>query len=175
MEHELLCEVDENDRIIGPRTRGDLHRLGLRHRSVHILVFNSAGELFLQKRSCHKDISPGLWDTSAAGHVDLGEDYDEAAVRELGEELGLYPPLSLDRIGKLPATKMTGWEFVQIYRLVTDYPIHANEDEIETGQWLTTALVDEWVTRERHELTRSFLLIWSLYRQAELPPRLKQS
>lgn len=168
MEHELLYEVDENDRIIGPRPRGELHRLGLRHRSVHILVFNSAGELFLQKRSCRKDISPGLWDTSAAGHVDFGEDYDVSAVRELGEELGLYPPLSLDRIGKLAATAITGWEFVQVYRLVTDAPIRLNADEIETGCWLSEVSVDEWIVRSSHELTRSFMQIWSLYRRVTL-------
>lgn len=168
MEHELLYEVDENDRIIGPRPRGELHRLGLRHRSVHILVFNTAGELFLQKRSRRKDISPGLWDTSAAGHVDFGEDYDDSAVRELGEELGLYPPLSLDRLGKLAATATTGWEFVQVYRLVTDAPIRLNQDEIETGRWLSEVSVDEWIVRADHELTRSFMQIWSLYRQANL-------
>ena len=71
---ELLYEVDEHDAIIGPRTRGELHRLKLRHRAVHILLFNRRGEVFLQKRSASKDINPGLWDTSAAGHVDFGED-----------------------------------------------------------------------------------------------------
>ena len=89
---ELLTEVDSEDRVIGPRARGEIHRLGLRHRSVHILVFNPRGELFLQQRAASKDINPGLWDTSAAGHVDHGESYDACARRELREELGIEAP-----------------------------------------------------------------------------------
>ena len=89
MGEEWLSEVDEQDVVIGRRRRDEIHRLGLRHRSVHILVFNPGGELFLQRRSLSKDIHPGLWDTSAAGHVDAGEAYERTAWRELGEELGI--------------------------------------------------------------------------------------
>ncbi|MDH3859471.1 MAG: NUDIX domain-containing protein, partial [Gammaproteobacteria bacterium] len=71
--HELLDVVDENDNIIAVKTRGEIHAECLMHRAVHILVFNSAGELFLQKRSLSKDEQPGKWDSSAAGHVDSGE------------------------------------------------------------------------------------------------------
>ncbi len=86
-EHEILDVVDENDVVIDRRTRGEIHRLGLKHRAVHVLVFNSAGHLFIQKRSMNKDECPGKWDCSAAGHVDSGEQYHEWAVRELHEEL----------------------------------------------------------------------------------------
>ena len=67
--------------MIGREPRSVVHARGLRHRAVHVLVFNSAGELFLQKRSMTKDNDPGLWDSSCSGHVDAGETYDEAAVR----------------------------------------------------------------------------------------------
>ncbi len=83
MENERLYEVDEHDRVVNARSRGDLHRLGLRHRAVHILVCNHKGDVFLQKRAMSKDINPGLWDTSAAGHVDFGESYVDSARREL--------------------------------------------------------------------------------------------
>ena len=59
------------------------------HRAVHILVFNQRGELFLQKRSMSKDNDPGMWDSSAAGHVDSGESYLDCATREIEEELGV--------------------------------------------------------------------------------------
>ena len=85
---ELLDVVDFEDRVTGVKMRGEVHAQGLMHRAVHVLVFNSAGQLFLQKRSMTKDESPGQWDTSAAGHVDSGETYLECAVRELAEELG---------------------------------------------------------------------------------------
>ena len=81
LSQELLYVVDENDRVIGARTRGEIHARGLMHRATHILVFNSQGELFLQKRSMSKDENPGLWDPSAAGHVNSGEDYATFAVR----------------------------------------------------------------------------------------------
>ena len=86
---ELLDVVDSKDRVIGQATRGKVHAQGLLHRSVHILVFNSTGDMFLQKRAMTKDENPGYWDTSSAGHVNAGEDYLACAHRELMEELGI--------------------------------------------------------------------------------------
>ena len=87
--HELLDVVDADDRVIAVKTRGDIHAQGLKHRAVHILVFNGQGQVFLQKRSLSKDEQPGKWDSSAAGHVDSGETYLECASREIEEELGI--------------------------------------------------------------------------------------
>lgn len=164
MEHELLHEVDENDVVIGTRTRGELHRLGLRHRSVHILVFNSAGELFLQKRSASKDINPGLWDTSAAGHVDLGESYDKAARRELAEELGIDGASTLRLLFKMPSSSDTGWEFIQVYSANHDGPLALNAAEISEGRWISPETLDGWIKRGSEELTRSFISLWSRFR-----------
>ena len=103
--------------VIGDATRAEVHGNNLRHRAVHILVFNHSSEIFLQKRSRWKDRHPGLWDSSAAGHVDAGEDYDEAADRELNEELGVKAALT--RVTKLPASEQTGQEFIWLYRAGT--------------------------------------------------------
>jgi len=82
--------VDDNDQVIGTAPRSECHgNPALVHRAAHVLVFNRAGQLLLQKRSPYKDIQPGRWDTSVGGHLDPGENYLEAAVREMGEELGL--------------------------------------------------------------------------------------
>ena len=89
MSEEIFDVVNECDEIIGRETRRAVHRLGLKHRAVHVLLFNGRGEVFLQKRSMAKDCFPGVWDSSASGHLDSGEDYDACAVRELREELGL--------------------------------------------------------------------------------------
>jgi isopentenyl-diphosphate delta-isomerase type 1 len=164
MNDELLYEVDANDRPLGARRRGDVHRLGLLHRSVHILVFNSRGELLLQKRSMAKDISPGLWDTSAAGHVDFGESYDDCARRELGEELGIANPVNLRCLFKLPASEHTGWEFVRVYRLVHDGPLVPNAAEIDTGRWFSADAVDAWIASGSAGLTTAFRVIWEAYR-----------
>ena len=160
---ELICQVDETDQLIGPCLRADAHRLGLRHRAVHILVFNSTGELFLQKRSNAKDVNPGLWDTSAAGHVDFGESYDECALRELAEELGIVPAVALRPLFKLEASGDTGWEFVQVYRLLHDGAIRLEAGEIDEGRWFGLAELDRWIAQGGYGLTPSFQILWMRY------------
>ncbi len=86
--NEIFDVVDLNDEVVGHRFRHEIHALGLMHRAVNVLLFNQRGEVFLQKRSMFKDVSPGLWDSSTSGHVDGGESYDICAVRETEEELG---------------------------------------------------------------------------------------
>ncbi len=92
---EIFDIVDQRDRVIGKATRGEVHKdPSLIHRSIAILVYRN-DELFLQKRSMTKDAFPGVWTCSVAGHVDSGESYEEAAIREMQEELGikaLRPP-----------------------------------------------------------------------------------
>ena len=83
MNQEIFDVVNGRDEVIGRQLRSEVHRLGLKHRATHVLVFNSRSEVFLQKRSMKKDRQPGVWDSSVSGHVDSGEDYDACAVREL--------------------------------------------------------------------------------------------
>src|SRR2546421_4161763 len=109
---EIFDVVNERDEVIGYQPRSEVHRLGLMHRAVHVLVFNSRRQLFLQKRSLTKDRQPGLWDSSSSGHVDSGEDYDACAVREVREEIGLDLPSAPSRLFKLPASPDTDQEHV---------------------------------------------------------------
>ena len=83
---EILSVVDASDTVIGEHRRDEVHRKGLRHRAVHVLIFNPQEQLFLQKRGLHKKENPGAWDSSVAGHVDAGETYDDCCVREVEEE-----------------------------------------------------------------------------------------
>ena len=76
---EMFPIVDEEGNITGAATRGECHNGSkLLHPVVHLHVFNSQGELFLQKRPEWKDIQPGKWDTSVGGHIDLGESVEMA-------------------------------------------------------------------------------------------------
>ncbi len=107
MAEEIFDVVNDHDEVIGQKPRNEIHRLRLKHRAVHVLVFNARGELFLQKRSMKKDCFPGTWDSSASGHLDSGENYDACAVRELKEELGLALEQAPERLFKIGACAET--------------------------------------------------------------------
>ena len=90
MEEELLEIVDKDGKSLGVAPRSTIHgNPSLLHKVVHVLVFNSDGELLLQKRSMSKDVEPGKWDTSVGGHVSAAEDVSLAVYREMKEELGI--------------------------------------------------------------------------------------
>lgn len=88
---ETFPLVDEQGNIIGTATRKECHSGSkLLHPVVHLHILNEERTaLYLQKRSEHKDIQPGKWDTAVGGHIDLGENVDMALRRETREELGL--------------------------------------------------------------------------------------
>ena len=87
---ELFPLVDEEGNITGAATRGECHNGSkLLHPVVHLHVFNSQGDLYLQQRPDWKDIQPGKWDTAVGGHIDLGESVEIALKREAREELGI--------------------------------------------------------------------------------------
>ena len=163
MTEEIFDIVNERDEVIGRAPRVDVHARGLRHRAVHVLVFNARGEVFLQKRSMKKDVAAGKWDSSSSGHLDSGEAYDACAVREVREEIGLRlagPPPRLFKIGACPAS---GWEFCWVYRCESDGPFVLHPDEIETGGWFAPGTVTQWVEDKPQDFASSFVLIWGIY------------
>ncbi len=87
---ELFPLVDELGNLVGSATRGECHNGSmLLHPVVHLHVFNEKGELYLQKRPAWKDIQPNRWDTAVGGHMELGENADQALRREAMEEIGI--------------------------------------------------------------------------------------
>ena len=162
---EIFDIVNDRDEVIGQERRSEVHRLGLKHRAVHVLVFNSCGEIFLQKRSMKKDTSPGKWDSSASGHLDTGEDYDACAIRELREEIGLVIHAPPARLFKLDACADTGEEFVWVYRLEAEGPFTLHPDEIETGAWFAPDALARWMAEQPSDFARALLLIWKMFRE----------
>lgn len=168
MPNELLDVVDELDCILGQRPRREIHATSRRHRAVHVLVFNDCGQLFLQKRSMLKDLNKGLWDTSAAGHVDAGETYGDCAPRELEEELGVAAT-DLRALFKLEACPELGMEFIQVYQAQHNGPFQLAADEIDEGGWFPPAAIDDRVAEDDPTMTETFKIIWRRYRQI-VPP-----
>ena len=160
MPEEIFDVVNERDEVIDRQRRGEVHRLGLKHRATHVLVFNSRGEIFLQKRSMQKDRQPGLWDSSASGHLNSGEDYDACAVRELREEIGLAVAQLPERLFKIAACAETDQEFVWVYRCQSDGPFALNAEEIERGGWFAPAEVTRWMAERPQDFAGALLLIW---------------
>jgi isopentenyldiphosphate isomerase len=160
MDDEIFDVVNEKDEVIGQLFRREVHRQGLLHRAVHILIYNQNGEIFLQKRSIKKDKFPGTWDSSAAGHLDTGEDYDACALREVREELGITLSCIPERIMRIAACEETGQEFVWVYRYEYDGPFVLNEDEIECGDWFPPAAVSRWMAERPGEFAPSLICIW---------------
>jgi len=107
-----------------------------------------------------KDLSPGLWDSSCSGHLDAGEDYDTAAVRELGEEIGVRLSAPPERWFRIEACVETGWEFCWIYRLRHEGPFELHPEEIERGEWIAVAEVARRLAARPADYCSSFTLIW---------------
>src|SRR2546423_9278942 len=160
---EFFPVVDERDQVTGAVPRSQVHANNLLHRAVHMLVFNSAGEVFLQLRSRWKDRHPLAWDSSAAGHVNAGEEYDQSAARELREELGIDIPLV--RIAKLPASERTGYEFICLYRGSHDGELRPNPSEIEAGRFFPPTIVDNWIKARPQEFAPGFMECWKIWRE----------
>jgi 16S rRNA (adenine1518-N6/adenine1519-N6)-dimethyltransferase len=160
---ELFPIVDKNDRILGYASRSEVHGNNLRHRAVHILIFNQAGDVYLQQRSRWKDRHPLKWDSSAAGHVAAGESYGDTARRELKEELGVI--VSLQKIAKLPASQKTDQEFVWLYRGFSSGDVVPDKSEIEKSAFMPQTVIDGWTSARPEDFAPGFLECWKTYRQ----------
>lgn len=134
---EIFDLVDEQGQVIGRATRRECHSdPRLLHQAVHVFVFNSEGAIFLQRRSRHKKIQPGRWDTSVGGHVAPGEPPLEAALREMKEELGItavQPELLHQYIWRSPVES----ELVRTYRCEHEGPFRLHPGEIGEGRFCT--------------------------------------
>lgn len=157
---EWFDVVDAADQVVDRQPRSVVHARGLRHRAAHVLVFDTAGRLYLQRRALSKECSPGRWDSSAAGHVESGEDYATAARRELEEELGIRPEGALEALFGIDASAATGHEFVRVFRTLSTQIPRPDPTEIMDGRWCTAAELEAWLACDPAAFTASFREIW---------------
>jgi len=165
-QEEIYAVVDAGDKIIGKATRREIHEKGLWHRSVHIFIINKSGALFLQKRALRKDFYPGCWDSSAAGHVDWGESYEQAAHRELREELGIKETLTFRF--NVRACRETGWEHVGFFSAVTSKKITINPNEIIEGGHFSLPEIQDWLRDSPADFAPGFVLLFDRARAQKI-------
>lgn len=138
---ERAAVVDDENRFLRWATRAEIHADRLPHRSVHVMLYDTAGRLVLQRRSDDKATYPGCWDVSASGHVEhpdypdpahpdvgLSAVYDAVAARELEEEIGVRCALS--RLGAFGPEPGVHYEHLVLYRGVSDGPYVAQASEV---------------------------------------------
>lgn len=134
---EIFPLVDEDGNIIGQATRRECHSGSkLLHPVIHLHVFNSEGNLFLQKRSATKDIQPNKWDSSVGGHIDLGETPEVAAIREAREEIDITN-LKIHYIEKYIIETDVERELTYCFYTTTDQIPHPDMDEVSDGKFWT--------------------------------------
>ena len=140
---EMVYIVDEEDNVVGSVPRSRMRAENLRHRVVRIFLFNSKGEMFVHQRTFEKDIYPGYFDVTIAGTVTSG-DYEENAVRELEEEVGIKDQkLEFLFKHKLEDT------FTLAYRCVYDGPLRLQKEEIIDGKFIPIDEVKELMDKEK--------------------------
>lgn len=140
--------VDEHDCVVGRARRTECHgNPNLVHRTSHVVVFSSDGRILLQKRSASKDIQPGKWDTAVGGHLQPGENYEQAARRETQEELGIdLGNEPLEYLFQHRIRNRIESENVAVYKLVHDGPFSPPPAEIDALEFWSP----EELAAERH-------------------------
>lgn len=136
--NEEFPVVDEDGNILGAITRGEAHSGSkILHPVVHLHLFNSKGELYLQKRPDWKDIQPGKWDTATGGHIDLGENVEQALKREVREELGITDFVP-EQLGHYVFESKQEKELVYVHKTVYDGEVHPSKEELACGRFWTS-------------------------------------
>lgn len=147
MTEELVDIVDDDDVVIATVARSEMRSRRLQHRSVGIAVMSSDGRLLIHRRSVAKDIWPGWWDIAAGGVVAAGETYEQAARRELDEELGVDGEVEL--LGQSRYLDDDVAEMCRCYRVVHDGPFAFNDGEVSEVRWVTFAELTTMRTTHR--------------------------
>lgn len=156
---ELVDVVDDDDVVVDTVTRAAMRAGHLQHRAVFVAVVHPDGRLLVHQRSEHKDVWPGRWDIAVGGVVAAGESYDDAAVRELAEEVGIEAvpePLGGGRYVD-DEVALIG----RCYRVVHPGPFTFADGEVVQAHWATLAELAE-LQRRRSFLADSLALLLPL-------------
>ncbi|MDJ0463377.1 NUDIX domain-containing protein [Streptomyces sp. H27-C3] len=142
---EILDIVDEHDEVVGQAPRGEAYARGLRHRCVFVLARDGEGRYFVHRRTPVKLVFPSLYDMFVGGVVGAGESYDEAALREAEEELGVSglprPVPLLKFLYESRDGARTWWSYV--YEVRCELPVNPQAEEVAWHTFLSAAELEE--------------------------------
>ncbi|MBU1202279.1 MAG: NUDIX domain-containing protein [Nanoarchaeota archaeon] len=143
---EFLDVVDESDNVVGNASKVDIYKKSLRHRIVHILIFNNKGEMALQLRSAKVSYCPLHWSTAVGGHVSSGESYEQAGMREYKEELGTTSKLEF--FSKDPYVgEGTPNKFLATFKTTFNGPFHPDLNDVEEVSFFTIEQIKKMIRR----------------------------
>lgn len=155
---ELLDIVNEQDEVIGKASRDEVYEKLLPHRIVHVLIFNDKNEMALQLRSKTVSFCPSHWSTAVGGHVQSGENYEEAALREYEEELGIQTALTL--LGNdIYEMENRPKKFLATFTAKFNGPFEKYEDAVETVEFFPLEKIKQMIiNREKFHPELLFIL-----------------
>lgn len=157
---ELVEVVDDDDAPIMVMPVETVHTQPLRHRVVLTLLYDTAGRVYLQRRAHTKKLYPGRWDLSSTGHVLAGESREHAALRELNEELRVFPGKVLPVL-HIPASTETEYASITLFsaRLGGDMPT-PNPQEVSDGVFMDSEELETMMQHFKELLTPA--VVWAM-------------
>jgi len=164
-ERESLEIVDEDCNPIGILPRKEVHEKRFCHKLAHVFIFNKKGEIYLQKKSKNMDENPGLWSSSASGHVRVGESFLLTAQREPKEELSLK--VRLEEVLRLKPSEEPGMRCIVLFKGKTSKTPVPNPVEIEEGRFFSPEEVDRLLKENPEQFTPAFRVLWRRFWELE--------
>ncbi|MEM6525166.1 MAG: isopentenyl-diphosphate Delta-isomerase [Bacteroidota bacterium] len=164
MEHVVL--VDEKDEVLGTMEKLEAHQKGVLHRAFSVMVFNSAGELMLQKRASSKYHSGGLWTNTCCSHPRMGETTEEAAKRRLLEEMGIdtSPTFKYKFIYRAELDQnLIEYEYDHVFTAVFDGSPELNKEEAEDWRFVPISKLRQDIAENPSNYTEWFKIIMNKY------------
>jgi isopentenyldiphosphate isomerase len=158
----LVDVVNGNDVPVGVIIRGELFRKHANFRVIHDLVFNSSGELLIQRLARTRLRHPGYWGSSVAAYLFAGESYPAAAERRLTEELGVHAT-NLDFIGKISMDDDGCQKFIGVFKTVNNGPFSFDSEHIEELEFVSTQQIHAIHDSGKRRFTPTFLKVLSFY------------
>jgi 8-oxo-dGTP pyrophosphatase MutT (NUDIX family) len=152
--------VDQNDEPIGVAKRNEVFGLQAGFRVVHVLIFNSLGEILVQQLASRRNRHPGYWGSSVAAYIFSGESYLDAANRRLAEELGLRN-VELSYVGKTSMLDEGCRKFIAVFTTIHDGPINFDRSHIERCEFLPLDMIPKLQNVGLRTFTPTFLRVIS--------------